>query len=461
MIKMKIPKLIIRKCKKEITQKRRGMYLPAILIASVIFMTFAAALISISLSNLKVADLQNDKITATEISEAGINYYMWHLSHNNLDFCDGQTCPGSSPYGPFTHTYSDQSGTTIGTYDLYITPPTTGNSIVTVKSVGKVSGKKLSKTIISTIGMPSFAKYTLLTNNSELWIGSGEKVNGSVFVNKSGMRNDGEITGDASSTESTYYSDYFKQTLPGVNGAGIFGGAKNFPLPAIDFNQVSVNMRTIRDNAKNNGQGDYYDNSGKLGYHIILGSSSYEIRRVTKFDKTDLNITQENSLGVHSYPSYGVIICEDDVWVEGTINSQKVTIIAADPEAGVSQEKRIIVPASIKYTKYDGTDKIGLVTQTDILLTSNIPTNMEIDAAMIAQNGQIRINDFNEIKNHIKVYGSMAHNGGILWSYAQTNGTVVSGFKTTETDADPYNVLNPPPQFPLTGAYAILSWREQ
>ena len=449
-------------------RKRRGMYLPVILMASVLFIAFATAIISLSMSNLKMATLHNRRITSMSIAEAGVNYYLWHLAHENTDYCDGMTCPavgGDGSYGPFTHNYTDGDGKISGSYDLFITPPGRGSSITTVKSIGKVFGTNTTRTVITTIGMPSFTKYTLLVNNSELWVGNGEKIEGSVFVNKNGVRNDGEITKDVSSTEETYTSGMFGGSHPGIWGSGVIGGTKFLPVPTIDFTQLDVDMLTLRNKARDEHEGDYYPSSGSgnVGYHLTLKADSYEVRKVKKYDNKDLNITQELSATSYSYPTAGVIFFEDNVWIEGTVNNKQVTIITAVPGASGANKKRIIIPGNIKYTNYDGKDKIGLITQTDILLTRNAPTNLEIDAAMIAKDGVIKINDYNEKKNSIKVYGSMAHNTGLIWTYCYNAPTCTnySGYKTTQTVMDEHNILNPPPKFPLTGTYAILSWREE
>lgn len=446
------------------TKRRRGSFLPVVMMSSVLFLAFATAIITLSMSNVKIANLHNKKITSMSIAEAGINYYLWHLAHNNTDYCDGQVCDTNETHGPYNHSYTDASGRVLGTYDLYITPPSPGNSLITVKSIGKVNGVSPRRTIVATIGMPSFTKYTLLTNNRELWIGDREKIDGSVFVNHSGVRNDGEATGDVSSSESTYTSQMFGGNHPGIWGSGKFGGAKLFPVPPIDFNQLNVDFLNIRNESKLSPLDSYYDASGpgNVGYHITLKNDNYEITTVKKFDNTGLFILKEDAPVTHSYPATGIIYCEDDVWIEGTINNKKITVIAADPEASGGQKKRMVISNPIKYTSYDGSDKIGLLTQTNILLNQNAPDNMEIDAAMIAKDGSIKINQYNQVKNNIKVYGSMAHNNGLIWSYSYSGSSVViSGYKTTETIMDRHNVLNPPPKFPLTGTYAILSWREE
>ena len=439
----------------------KGVYLPVIMLASTLFIAFATAVITLALSNVRIANLHNQKITSMSIAEAGINYYMWHLAHNNTDYCDGNTCTGNAPFGPFHHNYTDTSGNVLGTYDLYITPPSVNSNITTVKCIGKVNGKSPTRTIISTIGMPSYTKYTLLVMGQDLWVGPGEKITGTVHINHSGVYNEGEITGDASSTETTFTSQHAGRQ-PGVSGPGIFGGSKLFPVPAINTNQLDVDMRTIRDAAKNNGEGDYYNSSNQKGYHIVLKANNYDLYQVKRYDASGYNITQESLISSsHAYPAKGIIFCEDDVWVNGIVNNQKVTIFAADPEANSNQMKRIIIPDNVKYTSYNGQDKIGLITQTNILVTRNAPNNLEIDAAMIAKNGKIQIDSYPyEHKGNIRVYGSMAHTGGLLWTY-DYGGGLWSGYQTTETIIDQNSVLNPPPKFPLTGSYAILSWREE
>lgn len=477
---MKNISLKILNFKLKIPRRSRGMYLPVILMASVIFIAFATAIISLSMSNLKMATLHNKRITSMSIAEAGVNYYLWHLAHDNTDYCDGGTCStvgADGSFGPFTHEYKDGSGNTLGSYDLFVTPPGSGSSITTVKSVGKVFGTNTTRTVITTIGMPSFTKYTLLVNNSELWIGNGEKITGSVFVNNNGVRNDGEVTKDISSTKDTYTSLMFGGTHDGIWGAGIFGGSQLRPVPQIDFGQLSTDLIKIRKAIIDLHEGDYYDSSGSgnVGWHIILKADNYEIKKVKKYDNAGYDITKEEDQGVsYGYPTAGIIFFEDNVWVEGTINNKKITIIAADPEAGSGQRKMMVIPGNIKYTDYTGKDKIGLITQTDITVSHNAPTNLEIDAAMIAKDGFISIcpeilrPPYKECPAHpqgylrqkIKVYGSMAHNSGLIWTIEWPDKSL-SGYDQTELVMDEHNVLNPPPKFPLTGAYAILSWREE
>ena len=74
-----------------------------------------------------------DNSQAFAIAEAGIEYYRWHLAHSPDDFQDG-----TGVEGPYIHTYYDKSGVRMGEFELDITPPTNGTSIVTIESTGRL-----------------------------------------------------------------------------------------------------------------------------------------------------------------------------------------------------------------------------------------------------------------------------------------------------------------------------------
>lgn len=479
---------------KFLKSKRRGAYLPVILMISVLFMALMTAMIAMAMSNLKIANNHRDKVSAMEIAEAGVNYYLWRLSHFNTDYCDGQSCVGNATigYGPYNHDYTDVGGHKIGTYSLKIFPPSADSSTVRVESIGMVNGRRLQRKIICELGMPSFTKYTLFSQpqapsgsykdkSPELWVGPNEKITGSAFVNMGGIYNQGEITKDAYSTLETFDSIPGGDGLPGVAGPGVFGGAKIYPTTPVDINKLSVDIDAIRDDAAA-GNGFYRNASGSNGYSIVLKADNFDLYRVTQYygsfdvgsvnNADDLSVKSRTLLGTYDYPASGVMAFEDNVWVSGTINNKKITILAADPEETRKNFlKNIIITDNIKYTNYNGLDKIGLITQQNILVARKAPTNLEIDAAMIAATATdsvIRIKAYcspnttclSDHKTKIKVFGSLAHRGGLLWTIDYGGGKW-SGYQATETVIDEANVLNPPPKFPLTGSYQILSWREE
>lgn len=493
-----------------IIRGRKGAFLPVILVISTLFMAFMTAMSAMAISNIKIANNHRDKIKALEIAEAGVNYYLWRLSHFNTDYCDGQTCIGNATdgYGPYSHDYTDANGKLVGSYELRIYPPVSTGSTVTIHSTGRVTGRLLTRKIICELGMPSFSRYTLFSQpiapsdnslNPEIWLGANEKINGSVFANMAGIFNQGEITKDATSTMSTFNSFAGGDGIDGVSGPGIFGGAKIYPATPVDIEKLNVDITNIRNSAKSGG-GFYRDASGANGYEVILHENNFELYRVTQIygtfeldstsDANDLSIKQKTQtkkqgnqqvpdslLGTFNYPESGIMAFEDNIWVSGKVDNQKITILAADPEESRAKYmKNIVIENNVLYTNYNGLDKIGLVTQRYILLPRQAPSTMEIDAAMIAissSNSAIMIKSYcspqwgdvsqycaSDHKTKIKIFGSMAHKGGLWWTTDWGSGRW-SGYQSTETVMDEANVLNPPPRFPVTGSFQILSWREE
>src|ERR1700691_3482657 len=108
------------------------------------FSIMAGAAVELAVSNLSVSENLVQSQQAFNIAEAGINYYMWHLNHNATDYRDGQSTPATPNatlgYGPYTHTYTDTNGVTLGTYTLWINPASNGSTIVTVRSIGTAAG---------------------------------------------------------------------------------------------------------------------------------------------------------------------------------------------------------------------------------------------------------------------------------------------------------------------------------
>ena len=57
----------------------------------------ATGLMNLVTSNTRVAKHRSESVEALEVAEAGVNYYLWHLSHDPEDYCDGSPCQGSPP----------------------------------------------------------------------------------------------------------------------------------------------------------------------------------------------------------------------------------------------------------------------------------------------------------------------------------------------------------------------------
>ncbi len=455
------------------TKRKKGVYLPIVLLLSVLFIAYAVAIVSFSMLNIKTAVLHNKKITSMSLAEAGINYYMWHLGHNTNDFCDGNVCQESETYGPYSHNYYDQSGVSLGTFELTITPPEPGQTKVVIKSIGKVKGVSPKRTIIATVEMPAFTKHAIVAENSYIYTEAWEEIEGDIHSNNSGIYNRGNIKGNASTNlaeDASFEIDGFGIFSPPLidtpDTVGTFEGDKIYNADLIQFPLINENIINSREKTISGEIGHYYPNpSGYRGYHIVLNNNSYTLYKIKRANN-ELSIIEETKIDDYAIPNDGVIFCETNVWIEGTINNNRVTIIASDKDASESSKKQIIINNSLLYSAKDGNSKIGLIATGDISTPRfQISPTMEIDAAMISRHGNIWYPEIwasTKIDGTLTVWGSAYHNAGLMWSYSSgIDKPWYGGFRRIVIKFDPHNAFSPPPYFPNSGTYKITSWREE
>ncbi|HUO50333.1 MAG TPA: hypothetical protein VMU25_02090 [Candidatus Paceibacterota bacterium] len=426
---------------------------------------------------LSVARTRADREEALQIAEAGINYYQWHLAHYPSDYQDGQ---GATSTGPYVHTYTDlDTQQILGYYSLTITPPSVGSTIVTIKSKGwTADNPNVTRTVTAKYGIPSLALYSFLSNDI-IWIGSNETVSGQMQSNN-GVRFDGSTNAPVLSAKSTY-------TCPSSQGSpcphtenGVWGSASvgvqsfwQFPVPAIDFSSLTANLATLKTSAQS--AGIYLSPSNAQGYSLVFNSNgTVSIYKVTALanDPTS-NVTDINGnpvsvstdyrtrtlLSTQNIPSNGIIYIEDKVWVEGTVKG-RVTVTAAVLPYNASTAPTIYIPNNLVYTAKDGTNVLGLIAQNNVVISYGAPSTLEVDAAMIAQNGSAQWYYYpNKVKTSITVFGSIMTYGQWTWTWVNGSGTTISGYTNTYDTYDSNLLYAPPPSFPVsTAGYKQLSW---
>lgn len=512
-----------------------GFILPAALGLIIFISIFAAATFTIIESNLFVVNNNVRRQKALNIAEAGLNYYLWHLSHSPNDYKDGQT--GTVPqdaelgYGPFVHDYIDDNAQKAGSYTLYIKPTGSGSTIARVRSIGRVANSDIIRTIDGYIGAPSFASYGVVSD-SALWFGSTETASGPVHSNQ-GIRMDGASTSDVTSANSTY----IPPSSLGGNGStsrpGVWCSTSvttpvdcntrsktdwRYPVPAVDFNVINSSLCTIKKTAlaanaatsaianqanacsqtpttrtssylpQRATNGSY---NAARGYLLQLNANgTYDLFYVNGETDTSSPYTAALSLSAQgsgiTIPSSGVIFAEDNVWVRtNPTYSGRVTI--ASGRLATNSNANITVADDLVYGSKNGSDAIGLVAEGKISLAPYAPPatgsfNFEVDAAMIAQSGTINYpNVYNSNTNRctrgwvnsnqqFTFYGSVATRQQWTWTWQRNSscpdavqvsaGQYISGIYHNDSQYD-YNLLYaPPPSFPITSSFSILSWRE-
>jgi len=316
-----------------------------------------------------------------------------------------------------------------------------------------------------------------------VWFGDTEELRGP-FHSNGGIRMDGQQNSMATSATSTYLCGPEHGCSPARNKPGIWGtgngaaeGLWQFPVPAIDFNAITLDLGQLKTTAQNSGY--YFGSSGAFGYHVLFkNNGTFDLYKVTKLnssvygcntdnvcgqEQNDINketLLQNYTLTAGGCDAKNLIFIEDSkVWVSGS-TKEKATVVAARFPDNPTTNASIIIPDNLTRATSDAA-LVALIAQKNILVPYNSPSVMEIQAVMIAQKGAVQRYYYSgSIKSKITVRGAIATNKIWTWSWVNGSGTVVSGYQDTASYYEPALIYNPPPFFPSSGEQQFISWQE-
>jgi type II secretory pathway pseudopilin PulG len=484
--------------------QQKGFLLIGVLVFAAISILTVTAFVSWASTSAKLSRRVESRELALQIAEAGIEYARWYLAHYQSGYTLGNA--GAQPY---VYPFNDKDGTQIGTYTLTVTPPPSGSTLVKIKSTGaSLTGPLTTRSINVHLAIPSLAKYSVLAN-ADMRFGEGTVIYGPVHSN-GGIRFDGVVWNKITSAKTSYddpdhtgavefgVHTHVNSSGGGVNNSfrpaeappstvpnrnDVFKAGREFPVPAVDFVGITNDLATIKTQAIASGR--YFAASGYQGYQIILKTNdTFDLYRVTSLTAPPsgcADVTGDSTWGTwsigaktflanYAIPANGLVFVEDNLWVEGQINTARVTIAAARFPDTVATRKNITVNNDLKYTNYDGTDVIALIAQNNINAGLFSEDDLQIDAALIAQNGRIGRYYYdpptngpgtnrcgvNVYRNSIALYGMLGTNA--RYGFAYTDGT---GYDTRTITYDTNLLYAPPPNFPLASdKYQIILWEE-
>ena len=473
------------------THHHKGLILVNVLVFGVIAIVITTALVQWGALLLKDSVQVNNREQAFQIAEAGIEYYRWHLAHAQSDYYDGNAST-TSP-GPYVHSFTDKDGNVIGAFSLTITPPPVGTTVVIIQSAGTVvADPNIVRKIQVSLAIPSLAKYAVVANDY-MNFGSGTSVFGPIQSNY-GIHFDGVAHNVISSAVSTAadpdlydgvlrYGVYTTgDTLPPAavpNNTNVFMAGRQFPVPVVDFTGITANLSQMKTIAQANNS--YYSPSGVQGYHIVLKTNdTYDIYKVntlvpmlsgwcttnyttqSQSNWGSWSINTQTLIGNKPFPSNGVIFVEDNTWVDGTINTARLTIAAGAFPSNPNTYKNITINNNLLYTNFNGNDVLSLIAQGNINTGFASLTTQTIDAALVAQNGRVGRYYYaaecgtGYVRTTLNLYGMIATN--LRYGFAYSDGT---GYLVRNITYDGNLLYGPPPSFPLaSNQYTTISWAE-
>lgn len=421
---------------------------------------------------------------ALQIAEAGIDFYRWYLAHN----VEGKTTSqiqafwtGGTAYGvdtAYEADYTDPSGATTGRYRLEVMPPDAGTTAVMVKSTGWTYKHPAAQRVIQVrLRRPSWSEYSVLSNDF-IRFGAGTEVFGKIHSNY-GIRFDGVAHNLVSSAVSTYNDpDHTGGNEFGVHThnpvdplppaavpdkPAVFEAGRSFPVATADFSGVLADLNLMKTEAQTGTNGSRYFNNTKQGRHIILkANDTFDIRTVQSFNASTNEINNySGGWSNYAIPDNGIIFVENNVWLEGTVNGRRVTVVAANLIS--SSQKTMYLGKDVRYTSYDCSDMIGLIGQNDVEVYRQSNDVLRIDAALIAQTGRVGRANYTgpyAKRDTITVYGAIASNERYGFAWADAMGNHVSGYTTRNLYYDNNLLYCPPPFFPAGTQYELDLWEE-
>lgn len=479
---------------------KKGQLLVLILVLSSISIILIGGLVGWAGVNIKASRQSLDRERAIQLAESGIDYYRWHLAHASQDFQDG-----TGQAGPYVHDVKDKNGVSIGSFSLTITPPIVGSTKVKVVSTGMPTSTSIVRKIQVEFAIPSLAKYAVVANDN-IRFGEGTEVFGPIHSNQ-GIRFDGFTHNNITSALASYddpdhsgaaeYGVHTHLNIPvssGVNDtfrpleappatiaarSDVFEVGRQFPVPAEDFVGLTTNLAQIKTSAQSSGR--YFAPSGAQGYLIILKTNDtfdlYKVNTQVTPSSNCTNSTSQTGWGTwsvntktfvanYAIPVNGLIFVEDNLWVEGAINTARVTIAAGRFPDSPATRPAITVNNNLTYTNYDGTDVVSLISQGNLNVGMVSQDNLRIDAALVAQNGRVGRYYYPGPGNRtcapyhsrasITLYGMIVTN--LRYGFAYTDG---NGYDVRNITYDANLLYGPPPSFPLTtDQYQVISWQE-
>jgi hypothetical protein len=159
----------------------------------------------------------------------------------------------------------------------------------------------------------------------------------------------------------------------------------------------------------------------------------------------------------YTIPNNGAIFVEGNVWVEGMIDTKRLTIVATSFTGTVTN---VYIKNNITYAHSNGTETLGIIAENDIEIIKNSANLLTINAALLAQKGRVGRTSYgsSDHKSTITVYGAIATNK--RYGFSWTNGVNSWGYTTRNLYYDNNLLYFPPPYFPTGSQYLMDLWEE-
>lgn len=151
---------------------------------------------------------------------------------------------------------------------------------------------------------------------------------------------------------------------------------------------------------------------------------------------------------------------EDNIWVDGALDTARLTIASARFTASPSS---ITINNDITYAHTDGSEVLGLIAEKDINIGLLSEDDLRIDAAVIAKSGKFGRASYASSSCGSSRSRNLLTTNGMIASFLRSGVyySTTNGYQNRQYNYDGNLLYGPPPSFPLTSdEYEVISWEE-
>ncbi len=444
-------------------KSKKGIVLIVAYLVLVVMIIFTAAFLNRGIfQNRSVITFQKN-IQAFNLAEAGLDQALVWLR--------AQPTPPTGVIPPITSNLV--VGNYTGTFSVTITNLGNpgGNPGVTrysVASTGTVNN--INRVLKNYIETDNYARYIWFTDGESyggtpVWFWSQDYLNGPTHTNDH-FNIYGNPTFAAQVESVDTYIEYYNN---GNNKPLSTTSNPPYDIPNFQAGMTfGVNQTNMPTQALNLRSAAY--SSGGLwltgNTTIALNSTTMNVTN-TNYYKANCttgcikNCSSNCTMSNQPLPANGALFVSNDsggndtLTISGTL-SGRLTVGAAG---------NVNIPNSILYNNDPrvnptSTDTLGLISEQNVVIASNAPNNLEIDASVMALNTSFMVNNWSQgpAKGTLTVYGGIIQDQrGPVGTFSGS--TKLSGY-TKNYSYDSRLLNNPPPFYPTTGDYITLSWEE-
>jgi len=423
----------------------RGVALIATFLVITVMLIFSGVFVTVSINHNISADVFRRQTVTFNIAEAGLDHAVYWLR--------AQSAP---PVGNYTNPWGSAQNLGGGSYSVTITDlgvfGGAGSNVRRYRVTSTGSLGNITRTLSNYVQVDNYARYLWFTdreafNGTTVWFWSQDHLNGPTHTNGHlNIMGNPVFDGNVSSADNyiRFYNNgnniNLSQTTNPPYDQPVFNQGVNFGAEPTTMPSQALNLRS-------------FASSGGVA---LTGNTT-----VVFNDDATMNVTNS---GKHwnnqnmALPANGALFVNNgDLTVSGTLNG-RVTV-------GASRD--VIIPNNLVYadnpqTNPDSDDTLGIISERDVMIDKNAPTNLEIDAIMMAMGSSFMLEDYwvGPAKGTLTVVGGIIQDErGPVGTFNGSTGQKVSGYSKNYL-YDTRLLTSPPPFMPTTGDYITLSWEE-